>query len=197
MAAYRTQMKTALDGLDVQQRHPGRLEAGSEGDPGATTSPTWTTAWPRARLRWTALLAFAKKQAPNIKLIINWAASTQVKHWMGVMDGVDGDASVPTWHKTYAASELRSTWPARTTCCSRCSPSISAPEAINDRLMLIETMELAHHDTPDEMLVAMTAHHRRPLGRRSCSSAITSVMDYELMGGDGRKTIISEMQRPR
>ena len=48
-----------------------------------------------------ALQAFAKKQGPDIKLIINWAASTQVKHWMGVMDEWKAMLG-PDFDKTFA-----------------------------------------------------------------------------------------------
>ena len=50
--------------------------------------------------------------------------------------------------------------------------------------------------TPDEMLTSMT----RIIGDRSVGELFFGnykLMDFELMGGDGRKTIISEMQKPR
>ena len=48
--------------------------------------------------------------------------------------------------------------------------------------------------TPEDMLTAMT----RIIGDRSVGELFFGnykIMDFELMGGDGRKTIISEMQR--
>ena len=58
----------------------------------------------RGVIKLDALQAFAKKQGPNLKLIVNWAASTQVKHWMGVLDGWRASLG-PDWDKAYAASQ--------------------------------------------------------------------------------------------
>ena len=66
------------------------------------------------------------------------------------------------------------------------------PEAINDRLMLIETISFT--TTPQDMLTSMV----RIISDRSVGALFfgnDQLMDYELMGGDARKTIISEMQR--
>ena len=63
------------------------------------------------------------------------------------------------------------------------------PEAINDRLILIETISFT--TTPDDMLVSLT----RMIGDRSVGSLFFGnyrLMDYELMGGDARAAIIAE-----
>ena len=63
------------------------------------------------------------------------------------------------------------------------------PEAINDRLMLIETMGFT--TTPDEMLAALT----RIIADRSVGALFFGnyhLMDYELMGGDARAAMIAE-----
>ena len=65
------------------------------------------------------------------------------------------------------------------------------PEAINDRLMLIETVSFT--TTPEDMLTSMV----RIISDRSVGALFFNsnhLMDYELMGGDARKTIISEMK---
>jgi hypothetical protein len=136
------------------------------------------------------LNAFAKKQAANIKLIINWAASTQVKHWMGVMDEWSAMLG-PDLAKTYAAANTIYLARQNNVLFSVLAQYFG-PEAINDRLMLIETVNFT--TTPEDMLTAMT----RIIGDRSVGELFFGnykVMDFELMGGDGRKTIISEMQR--
>jgi len=64
-----------------------------------------------------------------------------------------------------------------------------APEAINDRLILIETISFT--TTPDEMLASLT----RIIGDRSVGSLFFGnyhLMDFELMGGDARAAIIAE-----
>jgi len=63
------------------------------------------------------------------------------------------------------------------------------PDAINDRLMLIETMGFT--TTPDEMLESMT----RIIADRSVGSIVFGnyhLMDYELMGSDARIAIETE-----
>lgn len=189
MAAYRTQMKTALDGLDASN------DIQADWKPAvreilATNVAYMDDCLAKGAVTLEPLLAFAKKQAPNIKLIINWAASTQVKHWMGVMDGWSAMLG-PDMARTYAASNTIYVARQNNVLFSVLAQYFG-PEAINDRLMLIETMGFT--TTPEDMLTAMT----RIIGDRSVGELFFGnykVMDFELMGGDGRKTIISEMQR--
>src|SRR5437764_4644031 len=63
------------------------------------------------------------------------------------------------------------------------------PDAINTRLMLIETVSFT--TTPQDMLESMT----RIIADRSVGQLFFGnyhIMDYELMGGDGRAAIIAE-----
>jgi Tfp pilus assembly protein PilV len=189
MAAYRVQMKTALDGLDASN------DIQADWKPAVKEILANNVAYmddclAKGVVTLDGLTAFAKKQGPNIKLIINWAASTQVKHWMGVMDEWSAMLG-PDMAKTYAASNTIYVARQNNVLFSVLAQYFG-PEAINDRLMLIETMGFT--TTPDEMLVAMT----RIIGDRSVGELFFGnykIMDFELMGGDGRKTIISEMQR--
>lgn len=189
MAAYRTQMKTALENLDASADIPAdwkpivkELLANNIAYMDDCLSMGAVTLGP--------LLAFAKKQKPHLKAIVGWAAATQVKHWMGVMDewstilGQD-------MARTYAASNTIYVTRQNNVLFSVLAQYFGA-EAINDRLMLIETMGFT--TTPEEMLNSMT----RIIGDRSVGELFFGhygVMDYELMGGDGRKTIAAEMQR--
>jgi hypothetical protein len=189
MAAYRVQMKTALDGLDAN------TDLQADWKPAVKEILANNVAYmdaclAKGEVTLDDLTAFASKQAPNIKLIINWAASTQVKHWMGVMDEWSAMLG-PDLAKTYAASNTIYVARQNNILFSVLAQYFGA-EAINDRLMLIETM--GFFTTPDEMLVSMT----RIIGDRSVGQLFFGnyhVMDYELMGGDGRKTIIAEMQK--
>jgi hypothetical protein len=64
-----------------------------------------------------------------------------------------------------------------------------ASDAINDRLILIETISFT--TTPDEMLASLT----RIIGDRSVGSLFFGnyhLIDFELMGGDARAAIIAE-----
>ena len=95
---------------------------------------------------------FAKQQGPNLKLIISWAAQTQVQHWMDVigdwkkMLGAD-------WDQTYAASNTIYVARQNNVLFSVLAQYFG-PEAINDRLLLIETVSFT--TTPQDMLESMT-----------------------------------------
>jgi hypothetical protein len=189
MAAYRTQMKTALDSLEASNDIQADWKPVVK-EILATNLAYMDDCLAKGQVTLEPLLAFAKKQAPNIKTIINWAASTQVKHWMGVMDEWSAMLG-PDMARTYAASNTIYVARQNNVLFSVLAQYFGA-DAINDRLMLIETMGFT--TTPDEMLVSMT----RIIGDRSVGELFFGnykIMDFELMGGDGRKTIIAEMQR--
>lgn len=189
MAAYRTQMKTALDGLDASNDIQADWKPVVK-EILATNLAYMDDCLAKGAVTLEPLTAFAKKQAPNIKTIINRAASTQVKHWMEVMDGWSAMLG-PDFARTYAASNTIYVARQNNVLFSVLAQYFG-PEAINDRLMLIETMGFT--TTPEEMLVSMT----RIIGDRSVGELFFNnykIMDFELMGGDGRKTIVSEMQR--
>ena len=99
-----------------------------------------------------ALQEFAKKQSPLLKKNIAWAAQTQVAHWMDVIGGwkqMLGD----DWDRTYAASNTIYVARQNNVLFSVLA-QFFGPEAINDRLILIETVSFT--TTPDEMLDALT-----------------------------------------
>src|SRR5207253_2227834 len=137
-----------------------------------------------------ALQEFAKKQGPLLKGNIAWAAQTQVGHWMNVI-GEWKTMLGNDWAKTYAASNT--IYVARQ---NNILFSVLAqyfgPEAINERLMLIETISFT--TTPDDMLTSLT----RIIADRTVGALFFGnyhLMDYELMGGDARAAIIAETQK--
>ena len=187
MLAYRTQMKTALDGVDA-------IPIQADWKPAVKNILANNVAYmddclAKGVITLDALQAFAKKQAPDVKLIINWAASTQVKHWMGVLD--EWKASLgPDFDKAYAAANTIYVARQNNVLFSVLAQYFG-PEAINDRLMLIETVSFT--TTPEDMLTSMT----RIIADRTVGELFFGnykLMDFELMGGDARKTIVSEMQ---
>ncbi len=138
-------------------------------------------------ISYEALQAWAKKQAPLLALNVKWAAETQVAHWMGVMAEWK-KAIGPDWDKTYAASNT--IYVARQ---NNVLYSVLAqffgPEAINSRLILIETVSFT--TTPEDMMESLT----RIVADRSVGQLFFGsyhLMDYELMGGNGRAAIIAE-----
>jgi hypothetical protein len=185
LLAYRSQMQSALDTLDR-----------------AELPPDWR-AVPRTILQnnvafmdncakkgaitMADIQDFAKRQGPSLKKVIAWAAQTQVAHWMTVigewkkMLGAD-------WEKTYAASNTIYVARQNNILFSVLAQYFGA-DAINDRLLLIETISFT--TTPADMLEALT----RVVAERSVGAIFFGnykLMDYELMGGDARTAIIVE-----
>ena len=188
MLAYRSRMKSALDGLDltpmpVEWRENNRIIL-------ANNLAFMDDCVAKGAISFAALEAFSKKQGPYLKKDIAWAAQTQVGHWMSVigewktMLGAD-------WEKTYAASNT--IYVARqNNILFSVLAQFFGPEAVNNRLMLIETISFT--TSPDEMLDSLT----RIIGDRSVGSLFFGnyhLMDYELMGGDARAAIIAESEK--
>lgn len=136
-----------------------------------------------------AVQAYAKTQAPVLRNAIAWAAQTQVKHWMGVLDG---------WKKELGGSFDQAFGASNTIYVARQNNVLYSvlaqyfgEKAINDRLFLIETVSFT--TTPEDMLTAVV----RIISDRSVGGLFFNndrLMDYELMGGDARKAIIAEMK---
>jgi len=185
LLAYRSQMQTALDTLDATdmqadwratsrtllQNNIAFMDACAE----------------KGAISLADLQSFARQQAPLLKGNIAWAAQTQVNHWMGViaewkkMLGAD-------WDKAYAASNTIYVARQNNVLFSVLA-QFFGPDAINSRLMLIETISFT--TTPEDMLEAMT----RIIADRSVGAVFFGnyyLMDYELMGGDARATIIAD-----
>lgn len=134
-----------------------------------------------------ALKAFSTAQAPYLAKNVAWAAQTQVAHWMKVLDewkallGKD-------WDKTYGASNTIYVARQNNVIFSVLAQYFGA-QAINDRLLLIETMSFT--TTKADMLQSLT----RIIADRSVGKLFFGndrLMDYELMGGDARDAIIVE-----
>jgi len=185
LSAYRSRMHSALDGLDSA---PMR----DDWKPTSRAILENNIAFMDEVLKTNvvspeALQAFARKQAPLLKKNIAWAAQTQVEHWMGVIAGWKQTLGAD-WDKTYAASNT--IYVARqNNILFSVLAQFFGPEAINERLMLIETISFT--TTPDDMLDALT----RIIADRSVGAAFFGnyyLMDYELMGGDARQAVIDE-----
>ena len=186
--AYRSQMQSALDGLnkadllgDWQENSRLILQNNIAFRDDCAKNGVITAA---------AFQAFAKKQAPLLKKNIAWAAQTQIGHWMDVI----GDWKKmlgSDWDKTYAASNT--IYVARqNNMLFSVLAQFFGPDAMNSRLALIETISFT--TTPEEMLEALT----RIVSDRSVGAAFFGnyyLMDYELMGGDGRAAIIDETKK--
>jgi hypothetical protein len=92
------------------------------------------------------------------------------------------------WDKTYAASNTIYVTRQNNVLFATLA-QFFGPEAINDRLLLIETMSFT--TTPADMLELMT----RIIADRSVGALFFGnyrLMDYELMGADARTAIVAE-----
>lgn len=185
LGAYRVRLKAALDSLD------------------ATTMPLEWRANNHALLEtniafvdkcltdgvisFAALQEFAAKQKGPLKLDIEWAAATQVKHWINVLANWK-ELLGADWDKVYAASNTIYVARQNNVLFSVLA-QFFGPDDINSRLMLIETVSFT--TTPQEMLESITRIVAdRPVGETFFGSPY--LMDYELMGGDARNAIVAE-----
>jgi hypothetical protein len=185
MLAYRSRMQSALDGLDATPMPADWRDNNRTILKNNIAFMDDCTA--KGVISFAALEAFGKKQAPFLAKNVSWAAQTQVNHWMTVLAGWKTMLGAD-WDKAYAASNT--IYVARQ---NNVLFSVLAqffpPEAVNDRLLLIETVSFT--TTQADMLDSLT----RIIADRSVGSLFFGnyhLMDYELMGGDARAAIIAE-----
>jgi hypothetical protein len=183
--SFRDRLKAALDSLEqTEMREDWR------GDMRAILAADITfidDCLQRGVITFAGLQEFAQQQSLKLKHIIAWAAQTQVAHWMNVVDAWKKELGAD-WDKTYAASNTIYVARQNNVLFSVLA-QFFGPEAINSRLLLIETISFT--TTPEDMLDSLT----RIVGDRAVGGLFfgnARLMDYELMGGDAREAIIAE-----
>jgi hypothetical protein len=188
MLAYRSRMKSALDGIDAMP-----IQADWRDNNRSILQNNiafMDDCLAKGVISLVAVQAFAKVQGPYLRKNIAWAAETQVAHWMGVL--ADWKKTIGAdWDKTYAASNTIYVARQNNVIFSVLAQFFGA-DAINSRLMLIETVSFT--TTPDDMLESLT----RIISDRSVGGLFFGsyyLMDYELMGGNARAAIVSETAR--
>jgi hypothetical protein len=185
MLAYRSRMKLALDGLDAT---PMPAEWRDNNRAILQNNIAFMDAClAKGAISSASLAPFTQKQEPYLKRNVAWAAQTQVAHWMSVV--ADWKKTLGAdWDKTYAASNTIFVTRQNNVLFGVLAQFFGA-QAINDRLMLFET--IAFTTTPSDMLDLLT----RIVADRSVGAMFFGnyyLMDYELMGGDARAAIIAE-----
>jgi len=185
MSAYRIRMLSALESLDAtpmpaEWRDNERIIL-------QNNIAFMDDCLAKGVVKFSALEAFSKKQGPHLAKDVAWAAQMQVAHWMSVL--TDWKEMLGSdWEKTYAASNT--VYAARqNNILFSVLAQFFGPEAINSRLVLIETVSFT--TTPDDLLRSLT----RIIADRSVGALFFGnyhLMDYELMGGDGRAAIVAE-----
>jgi len=185
MLAYRSRMQSALDGLDAVDMPKDWLPTNQAIL--KNNIAFMDACLSKGVITVAELQAFAGQQAPLLKENVAWAAETQVNHWMGVVAGwkkMLGSA----WDKTYAASNTIYVTRQNNVLFSVLA-QFFGPDAINTRLMLIETISFT--TTPQDMLESMT----RIIADRTVGALFFGnyyLMDYELMGGNARVAIAED-----
>ena len=134
-----------------------------------------------------ALQAFAKKAGAALEEKRRLGRPNPGHHWMDVLSGWKQMLGAD-WDKIYAASNTIYVARQNNVLFSVLA-QFFGPDAINDRLIMIETISFT--TTPDDMLESLT----RIIADRSVGAAFFGnyyLMDFELMGGDARQAIIDE-----
>jgi hypothetical protein len=188
MLAYRSRMQSALDGLGATPMDADWLANNRTILQNNIAFMDDCVA--QGVITFAALEAFGKKQAPFLAKDVAWAAQTQVGHWMTVLAGWKTMLGAD-WDKTYAASNTIYVARQNNVLFSVLA-QFFGPDAINDRLLLIETVSFT--TTEADMLDSLT----RIIADRSVGSLFFGnyhLMDYELMGGDARTAIIAESSK--
>lgn len=184
MRAYRSRMLSALDGI-AKTDMPADWQGNSR-EILKNNLSFMDSCIAKKAISFAALQAFAAQQEPLLRKNIAWAAQTQVDHWMKIVAGWKKSLG-PDWDKTYAASNTIYVARQNNVIFSVLAQYFGA-DAINDRLMLIETISFT--TTPEDMLDSMT----RIIADRSVGAVFFGnyhLMDYELMGGDARQATIT------
>jgi hypothetical protein len=185
MAAYRSRMRSALANLDATDL-PADWRANNRTI--LTNNIAFMDACTaKGAISQADLDAFGKLQAPFLAKDVSWAAHVQVAHWMEVIGGWKTMLGAD-WDKTYAASNTIYVARQNNVLFSVLAQFFGA-DAVNDRLLLIETVSFT--TTPTDMLEGLT----RIISDRSVGSIFFGnyhLMDYELMGGDARDAIVEE-----
>jgi hypothetical protein len=185
MLAYRSRMQSALDGLDATPMDPSWRDNNRIILKNNIAFMDECVA--KGVIPFAALESFSKKQAPYLAKNVAWAAQTQVAHWMNVLAGWKKQLG-KDWDKTYAASNTIYVARQNNVLFSVLAQFFPA-DAINDRLLLIETVSFT--TSPQDMLESLT----RIIADRSVGALFFGnyhLMDYELMGGDARAAITAE-----
>jgi len=185
MQAYRVRVKTAMDSLDSVDLKPE--DRALLHDALRQILAFMDKCIANKSFTYADIEAYARGIEPDLAKLIGVASSAQVGHWYKVMEqwkqmlGND-------WDHTYALSN--SIYVARqNNILFSLLVQFFGVEAINDRLLLLETTDFTA--TPDDMMNAFI----RIISDRTLGQVFYKnyrLMDYELLGGGGRKAIEAE-----
>jgi len=185
MRAFRTTSQTALDSLealdldaDARENQRKVLSSNIKFIDACLNKGSYTFA---------DIQQYANEVKPYLAHNVWLGASTQVQHWMTVLKGWK-ELLGSDWAKTYGVSNTLYVARQNNVIFSTMA-QFFGKDAMNTRLFLFETSQFV--TTPDQMLDVLI----RTVADRSVGQVFFGnyyLMDYELMGGDGRKAIQDE-----
>jgi len=182
MRTFRTANQAALDSLDSVDLSP----EGRENQSAVLKSNIkfMDACLSKATYTFADVQTYAAEVKPYLQKNITWGATTQVEHWMKVVKDWK-EMLGSDWDKTYGVSNTLYVARQNNVLFSVLA-QFFGKDAMNTRLFLFETS--AFVTTPDQMLDVLI----RTVADRSVGMVFFGnyyLMDYELMGGDGRKAI--------
>lgn len=188
LVAYRARVQTALDnldGLDISTADRDLLRKV------LTQIATFQdTCLKNKTFSYDELHAYTRGVEPDLEKLIGVASSNQVAHWYKVLEewkkllGKDWDKTYGLTNSIYVARQNNILFSVLLQFMGR--------EAVNDRLLLMETTDFTA--SSDEMLDGfIRIISDRALGMNFFNNY--RLMDYELLGGGGRKAIIAEAEK--
>jgi hypothetical protein len=188
LRTYRVQNQTALDNheaLNLSQDDRGALAGTLK-----LNIRFMDRCLEKGTCTFAELEAFARGQKPFILRCLAISGDTQVAHWMNVLD--DWKKMLGSdWGKLYAVTNsLYGT--RQNNILFTILAQYMGKEAINDRLLLLETTEFT--TTPEKMLDALT----RIVGDRALSQVFFGdyyLMDMELLSDPSRRAIKEEVAK--
>ncbi len=185
MRAFRASNQTALDSLgaidisaDARENQRKVLKGNIKFMDACLSKGSYTFA---------DIQQYAQEVKPYLAKNVWLGATTQVEHWMKVVKDWK-EMLGPDWDKTYGVSNTLYVARQNNVLFSVLA-QFFGKDAMNTRLFLFETS--AFVTTPDQMLDVLI----RTVADRSVGMVFFGnyyLMDYELMGGDGRKAIQAE-----
>ncbi len=185
MRVFRAANQAALDSLDATDLSPETRE--NQANVLKANIKFMDTALSKGAYTFADIQAYARDVKPFLQKNITWGATTQVQHWMKVVKDWK-ELLGPDWDKTYGVSNTLYVARQNNVLFSVLA-QFFGKDAMNTRLFLYETSSFV--TTPDQMLDVLI----RTVADRSVGQVFFGnyyLMDYELMGGDGRKAIAAE-----
>ena len=185
MRTLRTTSQTAIDSLDALDLPADARE--TQRKILAANNRFMDACLSKASYTFADIQHYAKDVEPLLARNVWLGASTQVEHWMKVVKDWK-EMLGPDWDKTYGVSNTLYVARQNNVLFSVLA-QFFGKDAMNTRLFLFETSQFV--TTPDQMLDVLI----RTVADRSVGQVFFGnyyLMDYELMGGDGRKAIQEE-----